>query len=84
MPTERAEFAATFERFKRDERIQAELRLQHRDGHAVVVWLVGRVQLDARGNFERTHCVLADLNERVAAVQAQEERETLLRQIGEL
>lgn len=84
MPAERAEFAATFERFKRDERIQAELRLQHRDGHAVVVWLVGRVQLDARGNFERTHCVLADLNERVAAVQAQEERETLLRQIGEL
>ena len=84
MPAERAEFAATFERFKRDERIQAELRLQHRDGHAVVVWLVGRVQLDARGNFERTHCVLADLNERVAAVQAQEERETLLSQIGEL
>ncbi|MFX5244988.1 PAS domain S-box protein, partial [Acinetobacter baumannii] len=40
--------------------------------------------LDARWNFERTHCVLADLNERVAAVQAQEERETLLRQIGEL
>ncbi len=84
MPAERAEFAAIFERFKRDERIQVELRLQHRDGHAVVVWLVGRVQLDARGNFERTHCVLADLNERVAAVQAQEERETLLSQIGEL
>ena len=84
MPAERADFAATFERFKRDERIQAELRLQHRDGHAVVVWLVGRVQLDARGNFERTHCVLADLSERVAVMQAQEERETLLRQVGEL
>lgn len=84
MPAERAEFAATFERFKRDERIQAELRLQHRDGHAVVVWLVGRVQVDARGNFERTHCVLADLSQRVAAMQAQEEHETLLRQIGEL
>lgn len=84
MPAERADFAPSFERFKRDERIQTELRLQHRDGHAVVVWLVGRVQLDARGYFERTHCVLADLSERVAAVQAQEERETLLRQIGEL
>ncbi|MBL8468318.1 MAG: PAS domain S-box protein [Methyloversatilis discipulorum] len=84
MPAERAEFAAIFERFKRDERIQAELRLQHRDGHAVAVLLVGRVQLDARGNFARTHCVLADLSERVAAVQAREERETLLRQIGEL
>lgn len=84
MPAERAEFAATFERFKREERIQAELRLQHRDGHVVVVWLVGRVQVDARGNFERTHCVLADLSQRVAAMQAQEEHETLLRQIGEL
>jgi PAS domain S-box-containing protein len=84
MPAERADFAPTFERFKRDERIQAELRLQHREGHAVVVWLVGRVQLDARGNFERTHCVLADLSARVAAEQAQEEHETLLRQIGEL
>ena len=84
MPAQRAEFAATFERFKRDERIQIELNLRHRDGRAVVVWLVGRVQLDARGYFERTHCVLADLSERVAAVQAREERETLLRQIGEL
>lgn len=84
VPAERAEFTATFERCKRAERIQADLRLQHREGQVVVVWLVGRVQVDARGDFERTHCVLADLSERVAALQAREEHETLLRQIGEL
>lgn len=84
MPDGREQAAAVFAQLSQELRTQGELRLRHRDGREVVVWLVGRAEIDARGNFIRTHCILADMTERAAAVQALAERETLLREIGEL
>jgi PAS domain S-box-containing protein len=84
MPHLRSAFPATFECYKRNLTLQGEVRLQHRDGHEIVVWAVGRVQSDAQGKFMRTHCVLADITERTAAAVAVQERETVLREMGEM
>jgi PAS domain S-box-containing protein len=84
MPHLRSDFPETFACYKRNLTLQGEVRLQHRDGHEIVVWVVGRVQSDAQGKFIRTHCVLTDITERAAAARAVQERETLLREIGEL
>ncbi|HEY9193605.1 MAG TPA: PAS domain S-box protein [Methyloversatilis sp.] len=84
MPHLRSAFPATFDCYKRNLTLQGEVRLQHRDGHEIVAWAVGRVQSDAQGRFMRTHCVLADITERTAAARAVQERELLLREIGEL
>lgn len=84
MPDQRADFEASFERFMRTGRVQRELRLQHRNGHEIVVWLAGRIETDARDEFARTHCILSDMTEQAVAVRALAERETLLREIGEL
>ncbi len=84
MPSRRDSFAAIFESFKRQLSTQGEIRLQHRDGHEVVVWLVGRVQCDQQGNFLRTHCVLTDVTEQTAAARALQESEALLREMSEM
>ena len=84
MPASRHEFPSCFARFREKGHAQNEVRLQHRDGHEVVVWLVGRIQRDVDGKFFRTHCILADITERTAVASALKEREELLREMGEM
>ena len=84
MPAVRVDFPSCFAGFLQKGHMQHEVRLQHRDGHEVVVWLVGRVQRDVAGKFARTHCILADITERTAVASALKEREELLREMGEM
>ncbi|AOF80427.1 sensory box protein [Methyloversatilis sp. RAC08] len=83
-PSARDGFARSFAAFLQQGHVQREVHLQHRDGHEVVAWLVGRVQTDARKRFVRTHCILADITERTVAASALKEREELLREMGEM
>lgn len=84
MPAVRDGFASSFANFLQKGQVQREVRLQHRDGHEVIVWLVGRVQRDVYGGFLCTHCILADITERTAVAEALKEREELLREMGEM
>ncbi len=84
MPSARDDFPSCFASFLQKGLVQREIRLQHRDGHEVVVWLVGRIQRDFDGRFVCTHCILADITERTAVASALKEREELLREMGEM
>ncbi|WP_439536534.1 PAS domain S-box protein [Methyloversatilis sp.] len=84
MPGVRDDFLSCFASFLQKGQAQREIRLQHCDGHEVVVWLVGRIQRDLDGKFVCTHCILADITERTAVASALKEREELLREMGEM
>ncbi|RQW82674.1 MAG: PAS domain S-box protein [Methylococcus sp.] len=59
-------FADTFANFKDSGFVNGDLQLQRRDGTPVTAHIVGYVQRDDAGRFERTHCVLLDVTERRA------------------
>lgn len=82
--SQRDRFQGNFQRFKCAREARGEVRLLHRDGSEKVCLIVGRIETDAQGRFVRTHCVLADMTEQARARHALEERETLLREIGEI
>lgn len=84
VPSQRDRFQGNFQRFKCTLKARGEVRLLHRDGHEKVCLIVGRVETDAQGQFMRTHCVLTDITDQAEARRALEERETLLREIGEI
>lgn len=84
VPAQRDRFQGNFQRFKNVLNTQGEVRLMHRDGYEKVCLIVGRVETGSRGEFLRTHCVLTDMTEQARARRALEERETLLREIGEI
>ena len=62
-------FPATFSAFKNTGATRGELRLRRRDGSSITVILTGRIQHDADGRFQRTHCILTDISERRAMEQ---------------
>ncbi|MDP2869604.1 PAS domain S-box protein [Methyloversatilis sp.] len=84
MPAARPMYGTCFADFLQKGQIQREVRLQHRDGHEVVVWTMGRIQRDADGKFVCTHSILVDITERAAVASALKEREELLREMGEI
>ena len=63
-------FQDTFSNFKDSGFVNGDLQLQRRDGTPVTAHIVGYIQRDAAGRFERTHCVLLDVTER-RALEAQ-------------
>ncbi|QIR15567.1 EAL domain-containing protein [Shewanella aestuarii] len=63
MDDKRSECATRFNQFKNDGYISTELTLKKKDGQLITVLLNGRVQKDAKGDFVKTHCVLADITE---------------------
>lgn len=58
------------ENFKPENRIDRELKLIRRDGKPITVLITSRTQRDAKGDFQRTHCILIDISER-RAMEAQ-------------
>ena len=65
-----AQFSPTFGRFKDTGFVNGDLHLCRRDGTPVMTNLVGYIQRDEAGRFQRTHCVLMDVTER-RALEAQ-------------
>ncbi len=63
-------FQDTYANFKDSGFVNGDLYLQRRDGTTVTASIVGYIQRDAAGRFERTHCVLLDVTER-RALEAQ-------------
>jgi len=64
LPAVRPKFWPTFERFKREGAVHAELQLVRKDGALIEVLLEGRIQRNLPGQFVRTHCILHDITER--------------------
>lgn len=62
-------FAPTFSRFMASGAITSDLRLRRCDGTPLLVQIVGYIQRDGQGLFQRTHCVLIDVTERRALEQ---------------
>ena len=65
-----AQFSPTFGAFKDTGFVNGDLRLCRRDGTPVTAHIVGYIQRDEAGRFQRTHCVLMDVTER-RALEAQ-------------
>ncbi len=63
-PDVRPKFWPTFERFKREGAVHAEMQLVCKDGALIDVLLEGRIQHNLQGQFVRTHCILHDITER--------------------
>ncbi|HET6497279.1 MAG TPA: PAS domain S-box protein, partial [Thermoleophilia bacterium] len=61
----------------------AEIRLLSKNGDTVTVVLTGRVQLNAEGELDRTHCVIVDISERKRAEEALQRSEAQLRTLIE-
>ena len=59
-------FPATFDHFKARGFVNGDLTMRRNDGATVVVHVVGYIQRDSDGRFQRTHCVLLDITERQA------------------
>ncbi|MFM2006511.1 MAG: hypothetical protein RLZZ09_2166, partial [Pseudomonadota bacterium] len=60
------QFPKTFADFKSSGFVDGDLRLRRNDGATVVAHIVGYIQRDSGGHFQRTHCVLMDITERQA------------------
>ncbi|MDD2545379.1 MAG: sensor domain-containing diguanylate cyclase [Burkholderiaceae bacterium] len=67
--THHLRFEEAFARFKAQHGIQSELTLRRRDGRWVTALFSGRVELDAQGQFLRTHSIAVDITERQAMEQ---------------
>ncbi|MBF0427209.1 MAG: PAS domain S-box protein, partial [Magnetococcales bacterium] len=67
VPETRARFPATFADFRQGGAVRGELQLCTKGGATRTVWLEGRIQRDAQGEFVRTHCILFDISERKSA-----------------
>jgi PAS domain S-box-containing protein len=63
----RERFVSVFAQFKANRGAKGERRLRRRDGSPVTVMLSGRSQLDAKGRFLCTHCVLNDITDDCSA-----------------
>ena len=60
----RDELGDSCEDFKPQNRINRELNLTRRDGRPITVLITSQTQRDAKGDFQRTHCILVDISER--------------------
>ena len=58
------QFPTTFSDFKSCGFVDGDLHLRRKDGASLVAHIVGYIQRDDKGRFERTHCVLMDVTER--------------------
>ena len=69
-------FKERFEQFKSEGIIEGvEMPMERADGTHVTMAFDGRVELDDQGRFVRTHCVMKDITERLAAERALKTRE---------
>jgi PAS domain S-box-containing protein len=59
-------FDCNYKEFKQTHAIEGELPLHRTDGRPITVQIAGRIQRDAAGQFQRTHCILVDMTERRA------------------
>lgn len=75
----RAAFPASFARFRVKGQLKTELRLLCKNGTAITVSLVGRVQNDLDGRFIRTHCILHNISELKMVEDALRETELVQR-----
>jgi PAS domain S-box-containing protein len=62
----RDHFDCNYDEFKRTHNIEGELLVSRTDGCPLTVQVAGRIQRDASGRFQRTHCILLDVTERRA------------------
>ena len=60
------EFSSVFTRFKATGQVFQDLDLRRRDDSALKAQIIGYIQRDPEGHFQRTHCVLFDVTERRA------------------
>ena len=58
------QWPTTFGDFKSCGSVDGDLHLRRRDGASLVAHIVGYIQRDSDGRFQRTHCVLMDVTER--------------------
>ena len=80
-PEETATFPQRFEVFKNTGQVSADIRIIDKWGKQRIVRLNGRIGTQANGEFDRTHCILLDLTERVELenqLRESEERYRLL------
>ncbi len=65
LPETRNNFLKKFNKFKNQGFIDnAEISLLRKDGQIITIILTGRVELNEKGEFERTHCILVDITQR--------------------
>lgn len=80
-PEEAAYFPTRFSQFKKNGKVSADIRIIDKSGNQRVVRFNGRIGYQSNGEFDRTHCILLDLTERVELenrLRESEERYRLL------
>lgn len=80
-PDEAANFPGRFERFIHAGKINTDVRLIDKSGNLKVIQFNARIGYQANGEFDRTHCIMMDVTERVELenrLRESEERYRLL------
>ena len=80
-PEEAAYFPTRFKQFKDTGKVSADIRIIDKGGHQKIVRFNGRIGYQSNGEFDRTHCILLDMTERVELenkLRESEERYRLL------
>ncbi len=80
-PDEAANFPGRFERFIQAGKINTDVRLIDKSGNLKVIQFNARIGYQANGEFDRTHCIMMDVTERVELenrLRESEERYRLL------
>lgn len=80
-PEEAAYFPTRFSQFKKTGKVSADIRINDKWGKQRIVRFNGRIGTHPNGEFDRTHCILLDLTERVKLenqIRESEERYRLL------
>lgn len=80
-PDEAANFPGRFERFIQAGKINTDVRLIDKSGKLKVIQFNARIGYQANGEFDRTHCIMMDVTERVELenrLRESEERYRLL------
>lgn len=82
VPEQRNVFREKFRRFKEQGVVHdVEYRMKRKDGGLVTVMFDGRIGYDAQMRFKQTHCLLADISERVLMEQRLRESEKKFRSV---
>ncbi|MCX5871624.1 MAG: PAS domain S-box protein [Deltaproteobacteria bacterium] len=77
-------FDSCFKQFKKQNFIEdAEISLLNKNSQIVQVILTGKSQLDNRGKFNRTHCIIVDITKRKRLEEAQRRLSTAVEQAAE-